>query len=290
MIRFIFFIFIFSMIQKNEATLNNSNTHFQKHQPPLQNYLEKISPKNWENRAYLASFPRSGNGWVLELIEEATGIAISSVYPGPDHPQLPPCILGPWGGYYHRPAKNQPFKDPSEEIPFVVKTHFPSLKKMPFDCLPHFLTIRLIRHPIDSFYSYYIWKQNLKTWNSNKDIQKKEPFHIWSKKNKITNPYIPISDLKESITSWKEFQMYWDVQENVLTIRYEDLYENPKHYLQMMLNAIGYSVSQEDIERALSKHPPKGGIFKHLNHFSKDNLQLINKELSNYMSTHGYNI
>ena len=42
---------------------------------------------------------------------------------------------------------------------FVVKTHFPSVRKSPFDQLPYARAVRIVRHPVDSFYSYYLYEK-----------------------------------------------------------------------------------------------------------------------------------
>lgn len=52
--------------------------------------------QDWR-RAYLATYPRSGNHWTRYLIEEASGIATSSIYVD----RIPQHLKRkfPWGGY-----------------------------------------------------------------------------------------------------------------------------------------------------------------------------------------------
>ena len=59
----------------------------------------KVTADNWK-RAYLVTFPRSGNHWMRYLIEEATQIATGSVYQDMDRPVHLERIF-PWGGYLY---------------------------------------------------------------------------------------------------------------------------------------------------------------------------------------------
>lgn len=63
-------------------------------------HAEEVQTKNWQHRVYLASYPRSGNHWLRYLIEEAKGIATSSVYQDPDPPHLDQVF--PWGTFVWR--------------------------------------------------------------------------------------------------------------------------------------------------------------------------------------------
>jgi hypothetical protein len=134
--------------------------------------------------------------------------------------------------------------------------------------LPYIKTIRLIRHPVDSFYSYYLWGQ---------------AFH-----KTMPEYWMPRDKLKKSIKAWRRFQEYWNLADDVLTIRYEDLFNDPGPQLQLILEAIGYQVDPEDIARAIAKYPPQGSLFKHLDHFTKDDLSLVYDQLSDLMQLYGY--
>lgn len=76
----------------------------------------------------------------------------------------------------------------------------------------------------------------------------------------------------------------------MLTIRYEDLLDHPKENLTSILEYIGYNVTEEDIERAISKHPPKGHMLKHLGRFFISDLVKIEKELKELMVRFDYYI
>lgn len=219
----------------------------------------------WE-KIYLASYPRSGNHWVRYLIEEATRIATSSVYRDQDPLHLPNKF--PWGGYCPDHGYEGHCRYPVKGEPVVIKTHFPTgspsldqAKAQIFRCKA---TIRIIRHPIDTFYSYYVFMKG------------------------SSQPILPTTYVKDSIKSWEMFQEYWDQIENVVTIRYEDLYHDPHHYLKLILDTIGYRVTQKDIDRAVAKHPPRGGLDKHHHHFLERDLAKIREELGPKLTQYGY--
>lgn len=221
---------------------------------------------NWENRIYLATYPRSGNHWMRYLIEEATHIATSSTYCDPD-PQHLKTVFS-WGGYCCDHGYEGICSYPEEGEKFVVKTHFPTMHISSFDDLPYLKTVRVVRHPVDSIYSLYFWVQNYK--------------------NQPAEHMVPRDFLLKSINSWLVFQQYWNQAENVLTIRYEDLYNNPVEHLTLVLDTIGYEVTEEDIQRAVSHYPPTGGLNKHSEHFTEEDLSLINDKLGPLMELYGY--
>lgn len=216
---------------------------------------------------YLATFPRSGNHWVRYLIEEATHIATSSMYPEEDPPHLK--TLFPWGGYVveHGYEGMCRYPEPGESV--VIKTHFPCYAQWrKIGPLKGTRTIRIIRHPIDSFYS-------LRVYNA-----RGRPF----------SPIIPKKLLLHFIDMWEGFQAFWDEQPDVLTIRYEDLYNRPHDVLRQILEAAGYSVSAQDINRAVEKHPPRGSLLRHIHHYSEEDLNLIAGQLGSRMNQYGYSI
>lgn len=224
--------------------------------------------KNWANRVFLATYPRSGNHWMRYLIEEATGIATSSVYCDPDPQHLEEVFA--WGGFCCQNGYEGTSRYPRQGEIAVVKTHFPAIATSRFDHLPSLRTVRIIRHPVDSFYSFYLWIKN--------------------HRNETPEAMIPREALFEFIYTWKIFQQYWDLEENVLTIRYEDLYADPAAYLKLVLDHIGYTVQEEDIARAVAKYPPTGGLRKHYSHFNEEDLALIQKVLGNLMLQYGYEL
>lgn len=231
--------------------------------------VEEVEVANaWDRRVYLATYPRSGNHWMRYLIEEATGIATASVYIDPDPPHLPDVF--PWGGYCmeHGYEGNRRYPEAGEIA--VVKTHYPSFIHSRFDELPYEKTIRIIRHPVDSFYSLYRWEQDYF----------QQPLE----------ELVPQRTLSKYIQMWRRFQEYWDRAPNVLTIRYEDLYEKPLEYLTLVLEAMGYQVSAADVERAVQKYPPTGGLFKHNEHFTMEDLDKIEIELKDLMELYGYEL
>lgn len=235
-------------------------------------FSEKASA--WKNRVYLATYPRSGNHWMRYLIEEATGIATSSVYCDPDPQHFSDPFA--WGGFCVIGGYEGGRRYAESHEPVVVKTHFPAGLSSHFDCLPYKKTIRIIRNPIDSFYSLYLWV--------------KEYEHLWIKDYKPTKPefFLPRVDLLENIQKWRRFQEYWGCRTDVLTIRYEDLCEEPEKHLELVLKTIGYTVSKEDIKRAVAKYPPQRGALKHLPHFTEEDLEIIEENLGYLMERYGY--
>lgn len=230
-------------------------------------FLSFSNPIDWENRVYLASFPRSGNHWVRYMLEEATQIATSSVSMDPEYGKHSVNVVFPWGGFCCDHGYNHRCRYPINGECAVVKTHFPVFRSY-FDQLPYKLAIRLVRHPIDCFYSFYLYPASR------------------------SNPkeFIPRELLLEYIQQWRLFEEYWNVQPNVLTIRYEDLMEHQEASFRKILGAIPFCVSEKRIKQALYKHPPKDKIRKHLHHYTKEDLQLIERELGPLMKAYGYKI
>jgi hypothetical protein len=233
---------------------------------PSNPYL--LSSDEEYERVYLATYPRSGNHWMRALIEEATGIVTSSVYIDDDPPHSP--ALFPWGGYCQEEDLIQHLRYPELKEVVVIKTHYPSSDQQPQDNMPYTKTLRIVRHPVDSFYSFYVYFHKKNTSPPTQNI----PRHI----------------LKFMMEEWLDFQAYWDDRANVITIRYEDLYNHPHAVLKFALGAIGYEVTDADVARAVEKHPPRGGLLKHLIHYQPDELALIKRILSLRMQEFGYDI
>lgn len=222
---------------------------------------------DWDERVYLASFPRAGNHWLRYLIEEATHISTSSVYH--DHDDIKHLKNSfPWGGFSpeHGYKGDCRYAEAGESV--VIKTHFPALNPREFDQQPYKKTIRIVRHPIDSFYSFYLYV--------NQDVPKK--------------PRIPFKSLKKYVAMWLNFQKYWDEQPNVITVRYEDLLKYPRYYLKEILTEIYPWVSNADIKRAVVKYPPKGVALRYLEHFNEYDRDYIKSQLNAAMEKCGYEL
>lgn len=211
---------------------------------------------------YLASFPRSGNHWLRFLIEEATGIATSSAYRDLDYLHL--SKIFPWGGYCTDRGYNGTCRYPTQREPVVVKTHYPC-----FDTplLPHAnRVICLIRNPIDTFYSYYVYKKEVSSELKFDDV------------------------LCEFIREWREFYEFWERHPGVLMIRYEDLYQDPSRYLAETLRTVDYRVRRKDIQRAVTRYPPRGGLLKHLEHVSASEMDRIKHDLRDLLLKYKYHL
>lgn len=228
--------------------------------------IEAAGP--WANRVYLATYPCSGNHWMRYLIEEATHIATSSVYQDPDPWHLREAF--PWGGYCAPHGYEGGCRYPFAGEPVVVKTHYPALVLKQGDLKLSKHTIRVVRHPVDSFYSWYARKCR--------------------RLNKPTQEIVPHDLVVKMINQWRNFQKYWDEQPDVYTIRYEDMLANPREYLKNSLDIIGQPYTEADLERALLKHPPFGHELKHLSHFTEEDLHIIRRDLPGLMRKYKYTI
>lgn len=223
--------------------------------------------REWSQRIYLATYPRSGNHWMRYLIEDATHIATGSVYPDGDPPHLPDPF--PWEAFSTDGGYRGDCRFPRPNEPIIVKTHYPALGRKAFDNRSAVKVIRIVRHPVDSFYSWYVFKNK-----GEEEIQKT----------------IPRENLELMVRKWKRFQDYWDIQSNVLTIRYEDMLIDLEGNLTKVLNAIGYKYTQSDLNYAVELNKPRGGILKHLDHFTSADLAYIVQELSVQMKKYNYTL
>lgn len=221
--------------------------------------------KNSWKRVYLASYPRSGSHWSRSLFEEAASCASGSVYIDREPPHMNKQF--PWGGYSCDHGYTGNCRYPTKKDLVLIKTHYPSqpTKITPFDNLPYVSTIRLVRHPVDSFYSRYIRKPLGEIQDT-----------------------VPTERVKEFIKNWIKFQKYWNKKENVITIRYEDMLDNPAVELRKILDVTGYSYTEEDVTRAVSKYPPLGHMLKSIDKFTEEDLRLISKELGPLLKQFGY--
>ena len=220
----------------------------------------------WDKRVHLATYPRSGNHWMRYLIEEVTDVATGSVYIDGDAPRHLPT-RHPWGySPDHGYEGNRRY--PTEDDLLIIKTHFPCIPAQQLDNQSVIKAIRVIRHPIDSCYSYYSYCMNTHSL--------------------LPSEIVPEGWVNYFIASWRKFQEYWNQQPNVLTIRYEDLYNSPSVVLKQVFEAIGYPATAADIQRAITKYPPQGGLLKHLHRFEAADITRIETELRDLMDQYHY--
>ncbi len=225
-----------------------------------------LNAEDWDKRVYLASYPRSGNHWLRYLIEEATGIATSSVYCDTgtleyQKSHLP--TMFPWG-YCPKNGYEGTRRYPAKDDLIVIKTHYPFFPPQPLDNKIAIKTICVLRHPVDSFFA-----QHLRV----------------PPQGRVTD-----STMNEFLFEWRKFQEYWQREKNVVHIRYEDLYNSPFETLKEVLQAIGYKVLDSDVERAVKRYPPKGGTLKYLQHFKPEDLKIIEHKLAGLMKKYHYKI
>jgi len=101
---------------------------------------------------------------------------------------------------------------------------------------------------------------------------------------------MPRGTLMGFIHSMRIFEKYWGDKENVLTVRYEDLQQDPFSVLKSVLEFIGYQVKDEDVMRAISTYPPQGDMLKHLASYSQNDLEYVESELKDFMQRYDYHI
>lgn len=217
--------------------------------------------EDW-NVVYLASFPRSGNHWVRFLVEEATHIATSSVYRDKDFPHLQHVF--PWGGYCTDHGYEGSCRYPINDDPVLLKTHYPFLPRK-IDPVPT-SAVCLIRHPIDAFWSFNVYKRG----------------HDATQLDK--------GQLTEFIQRWKIFYEFWITQPEVLFIRYEDLHSETASNLSLILHTVGYSFTQIDIDRAVMKYSPEGRPLKHMDRYDSESIETIKTELADLLMRFNYEI
>lgn len=228
---------------------------------PQPNFAE-----DWK-RVFLATYPRSGNHWIRYLVEEATLTATGSVYCDNIPPHLKKAF--PWGGFACKNGYEGTRRYPKKGGRVLIKTHFPTFgKPTKFDLRPAVKTIRVVRHPVDSFYS----------------------FHIFKNKNFPPDALLPEHAVQNSIANWRNFQEHWNCQKNIVTFRYEDLFNNPAETLRKILAAAGFKVHASDIQRAVEKYPPEGKLLKHIHKFRHEDLVAISEQLKDLMDQFDYTI
>ncbi len=216
----------------------------------------------WKKRVYLTSYPRSGNHWLRYLIEEATGLATSSVYFDPD----PPHELAPWSAFTTRNGYEGTRRGPSYDEVVVIKTHYPALGITDYDLLEPYKAVRIVRHPVDAFASWHL------------STRPQNP------------PEISEYRLAQYIHYWRLYEDFWNNNTDVYTIRYEDLYQNPFPVLKGVLSYMGFRVPDQNIHRAVTRYAPEGGLLKHLHRYTPEQLNRISLELGDLMKRYNYEI
>lgn len=212
-------------------------------------------------RIYFTSFPESGGQWIRCLIEEATLIATSSVYKADSsHEKFP------WGGYSPQKGLTGVCLQPDIWETILINTHYPFVPSTEFDSKVHQKVIRIVRHPLYAFYETYKKKVG----------------------EKRAKQFIPENTLTKYVEGWRNFQRHWDRQSNVITIRYEDFYVQPHHYLKLILDEMGCLYIEDDIDRALKRFPPRGGMRIYINHYTKEERNRIKAQIPNLLKKYKY--
>ncbi|ORY82875.1 hypothetical protein BCR35DRAFT_331249, partial [Leucosporidium creatinivorum] len=169
-------------------------------------------PRVWwgSRRTALASFPRSGNSFMRELVERATGYQSSTVA-------------------YCDQALVHTFKGECDhDANFLVKTHFPE-RVSDIAAEDNYLTdysfdqaVHLIRNPLDSLYSGYMMAHVPKTSDGAQDHSARLDIGL------LGSTAAQREDVLERATVWKTHAEYWGEAARVAihSVRYEDLMES----------------------------------------------------------------
>jgi hypothetical protein len=157
---------------------------------------------------------------------------------------------------------------PTQEDIVIVKTHYPAQEATSGDELPYVRAVHLVRHPVDALYSYYVHTQN----------------------GRPSAPTMSRQTLMGFIDELLRFEAYWEKQEHVFTVRYEDLMADPYAVLKTVLDFIGYALSEKDLQRAVAAHPPQGEVLKHLSLYSQEDLDYLAVKLKDFMAKYQYSM
>lgn len=193
---------------------------------------------------YLATYPRSGNAWTRQLIEEATGQATGSMFQG----EYAKNYVFKGAHFMSDGTKTDPDRfgyELSRKLPdgvMVVKVHWPLWTNHRHPQHHHIKKIiRIVRNPIDSVGAFIQYD--------------KKPY---TDENAI-----------EYAKKYNSFHVFWNTfKGDVMTIKYESLLTNTKTILDQILNFIGIDHTMEDIDRAILRYPPFGEYLKRWDNFT----------------------
>lgn len=215
-------------------------------------------------KVYLATYPRSGNGYLRILLEHLTGQTTSSIYVDAFHE----AARQPWGGWIQGNSPGKYGFDYKRTYPkdyVVIKTHWPVFPPSISDedlSSPN-KVVRIVRNPIDCFFSYQMFQGS-----------KAGAFNM--------------SKVKGFIKEYRKFQQHWNNHKGeILTIKYENLLLKPEQTLKKIIDFIDVETIIS-IQESLKLAPPSGYIYKHKNHFTPEQLRCIREELKDLMTSFDY--
>lgn len=207
---------------------------------------------NSQSAVWLATVPRSGNSWLRNLLEEASGIATEAVFVG--EPCFTPaketsCKCGQSGDCTHVHLHHGADK-------YVIKTHFPFLGPN-VNLLelnkPIEKAVLTVRNPLDN---YFAWNQFQDTHKGYKRRYKGASVSRLLDTSSIDT--IDVNDFKVFLKKWMSHIKFWFTTGNgcmnTTMARYEDLITSQRDILSHLTDAIGYPAA--DITRAVHASPP----------------------------------
>lgn len=200
-------------------------------------------------RILLATVPRSGTTYTLNMLREATGLATGTVYEEPNtvwddrsqsYQQL--CVREGWCGVENN-MTSRPVRVPTGHEPSIVKTHFPFQwpEVLDTDCFS--AVLMPVRHPFDNYIAFLSWveEQVAYTWNAT-DEPKGKILHF-----RIEQPFERFAKL------WSLHHAYWRAEARtrgvpLLEYRYEDLCSQPEKVMEEVLRFTGYKARSPSFE------------------------------------------
>ncbi len=202
-----------------------------------------------KRRIALASFPRSGNTWVRNLIENAihekTGSATNDgVMPGKSHGS-------------------------------IIKTHF-------WDSHKYTRAIHLVRNPYDCFYSFYLWKQSYLGYNGTWEDSLKEDVVGW----KSHSDHWIHSKKPTLIIKYED--LHADTFKNLKKILHWLGREVSDDLILKACEASEITNLKKNNPDHAKNHYREGKVGGGISHFSKNDLAFIEINLGNFLSQFGY--
>lgn len=202
-------------------------------------------------RIALASFPRSGNSWIRNLIEKSTNLKTGTVT---DDGIMPGSSDG-----------------------VVLKTHF-------WDSHKYTDGIHIVRNPYDSIHSYYLWKQSYLNYNRGWEASLKEDLKGWHDHTlhwlNSVHPCktVKYEDLHENTPKYLGDILKWleiDVTQEVI--------------LKACRSSEISNLKKENPEHA-NNHYREGKIGYGFQHFSDDEKALVKEVVGDLMLEFGYKL
>jgi len=156
---------------------------------------------------------------------------------------------------------NREFKS-EKHFQLYTQYHWPITKIRYDDRID--LIVRLVRNPVDHIYAH-------------------------SSHDKRATKLMKRNLLVKYGDALIRFHDYWDRYDGrILTLKYEDFLKHPSLSLRRVLNAMNCQVSDEDVQRAVDKYPPKGKPYKHIVNYTFEDIEFLKERYHNLIDKYNY--